>query len=63
MMRNLILKRETIRRLSALQLHLVGGGQAKESGVTDEMGWCCGTVFCNTRADRDCWGTYNGCPG
>lgn len=59
----LILRSETVRRLSALELADVVGGVPRESMVTDEMGLCCGTLWCNTRADRDCWGTYGGCPG
>lgn len=57
------LRAETVRSLTASDLCDVAGGMIAQSAATDEMGVCCGTGFCNTRADRDCWGTYNGCPG
>lgn len=59
----LTLRRDTVRQLSTLELGFAAGGMIRESAVTDEMGVCCGTGFCNTRADRDCWGTYGGCQG
>lgn len=64
-MKKLKLKRETIRVLDNLQLKMAAGGKGAGivSATTDEMGACgtCGTVYCNTREDRDCWGTYSTC--
>lgn len=62
-MKKLKLNKQIIRNLSRLELHAINGGMIHQSQVTNETGLCCGTAWCNTREDRDCWGTYNGCPG
>ena len=65
-MKKLKLNRETLRNLTNLDLRRVFGGMIRQSATTDEMGGCgtCGTLYgCNTRADRDCWGTYMECTG